>query len=231
MLRDIFTSRNLITGAVFFLLIVGGTQLYSWHVRRTSTAELAWTQQALRALENRNLQRTAPVVKPRLPEKTVQSGAAAVEAPSLTTQRQTERDVAMSMMSEVPRAVSESPLSTQTEGDIADLEALIESILGEELQHFMLDLIAKYPIFSMSELELSVLTKTPGGQKEFWSQAQKFSDELLDYIAEQFSVLPPERLEEAIVYAEQRAMEQGEIPPHFLQQGFEKVRQKLNVQR
>ncbi len=41
MFRDILSSRSIIFGLVFFVLIVAGTQFYSWHVRRTSVLSMA----------------------------------------------------------------------------------------------------------------------------------------------------------------------------------------------
>ena len=35
MFRDILSSRCIIFGLVFFVLIVGGAQWYSWYVRRS----------------------------------------------------------------------------------------------------------------------------------------------------------------------------------------------------
>ncbi len=54
MFRDILTSRAIHAGAVFFLLVVGSSLLYHWHVRRTQQEELERTQQAM-ALENKTL--------------------------------------------------------------------------------------------------------------------------------------------------------------------------------
>ena len=35
MLRDVFSSRAILAGLVFFVVIVGCTQFYSWYVKRT----------------------------------------------------------------------------------------------------------------------------------------------------------------------------------------------------
>ncbi len=52
MFRDLLSSRALHVGFVLFVLIVGGTQLYSWHVRRGIKAdEAARTQQFLQQIE------------------------------------------------------------------------------------------------------------------------------------------------------------------------------------
>lgn len=39
MFRDILSSRGIIVGLVFFVMVVSGSLLYSWHVRRASEAE------------------------------------------------------------------------------------------------------------------------------------------------------------------------------------------------
>lgn len=60
MFRDIFSgSRAIFIGLVFFLLVVGGSLLYSWHVHRTTDAEVAETQRKVQPLENKNEPRTA----------------------------------------------------------------------------------------------------------------------------------------------------------------------------
>lgn len=59
MFRNILSSRGFIAGFVLFVVIVIGTQLYSWHVRRTTQSELARTEQRVRQLQNKNETRTA----------------------------------------------------------------------------------------------------------------------------------------------------------------------------
>ncbi len=59
MFRDLLSSRALHVGFVLFVLIVGGTQLYSWHVRRGIKADEARTQQFLQQREIKKETRTA----------------------------------------------------------------------------------------------------------------------------------------------------------------------------
>ncbi len=59
MFRDLLSSRAMHVGLVFFVLIVGGTQLYSWHVRRTSQEALERTKRIVQQLENKKETRTA----------------------------------------------------------------------------------------------------------------------------------------------------------------------------
>ena len=60
MFRDIFSgSRAIFVGLVFFVLVVGGSLLYRWHVHRTTDAEVAETQRKVQPLKNDEAARTA----------------------------------------------------------------------------------------------------------------------------------------------------------------------------
>lgn len=60
MFRDIFSgSQVILAGLVFFLFVVGGSLLYSWHVHRMTDAELAQSDALLQQYENKNETRTA----------------------------------------------------------------------------------------------------------------------------------------------------------------------------
>lgn len=60
MFRDILSSSRVIfIGLVFFVLVVGGSLLYSWHVHRTTDAEVAETQRKVQPLKNDKEARTA----------------------------------------------------------------------------------------------------------------------------------------------------------------------------
>lgn len=61
MLRDLLSSRAIQVGFVFFLLVVGGSLLYSWHVHRTTEAEFGKRQLAVESLKNTPETNTAPV--------------------------------------------------------------------------------------------------------------------------------------------------------------------------
>ncbi|MDD9975051.1 MAG: hypothetical protein OXU27_13645 [Candidatus Poribacteria bacterium] len=59
MFRDILSgSRAIFIGVVFFVLVVGGSLLYSWHVHRTTDAELAETRRKVQPLKNDKEART-----------------------------------------------------------------------------------------------------------------------------------------------------------------------------
>lgn len=61
MLYNILSIRVIQIGIAFFVLVVGGSLLYSWHIHHTTNAELAETQQLLKHRESQNAARTAPV--------------------------------------------------------------------------------------------------------------------------------------------------------------------------
>ena len=58
MLRSLLSNRGILVGLVFFGVIVGGSLIYSWHIHRTTDAELAHTQRTGPTLENKNEIRT-----------------------------------------------------------------------------------------------------------------------------------------------------------------------------
>jgi len=64
MLRDLLSSRAILAGIVFFVLMVGGTQLYRWHVLRTPAAALPQTRNTEPALETTDKTRTTPETQP-----------------------------------------------------------------------------------------------------------------------------------------------------------------------
>ena len=62
MLRDLLSSRMIQAGLVFFLLVVGGSLLYSWHVHRATETEFGKRPLAVESLKNKPKPSTAPVV-------------------------------------------------------------------------------------------------------------------------------------------------------------------------
>ena len=62
MLRDLLSVRVVLAVLVFFVLVVGGSLLYSWYVHRTTDAEFGERPQPVVSLENRSPStNTAPV--------------------------------------------------------------------------------------------------------------------------------------------------------------------------
>lgn len=54
MLRDLLSGRVVLTALVFFIVVVGGSLLYSWHIRRTTEAELAASDALIHYRESQN---------------------------------------------------------------------------------------------------------------------------------------------------------------------------------
>ena len=61
MFRDLLSSRWFQGGFAFFVLCVWGSLLYSWHVHRTTEAELGKKPLAVESLKNKQATSTAPV--------------------------------------------------------------------------------------------------------------------------------------------------------------------------
>ena len=61
MLRDLLSSRWFQGGFAFFVLCVGGSLFYSWHVQLTTKAEFGKRPLAVESLENEQETSTAPV--------------------------------------------------------------------------------------------------------------------------------------------------------------------------
>lgn len=64
MSRDLLPSRAIQGGLILIMFVVVGSLLYSWHVRRTSDAELARTKQTVQHLKNQALTRTETATAP-----------------------------------------------------------------------------------------------------------------------------------------------------------------------
>ena len=97
MLRDLLSSRLIQAGMVFFVLIVGGSLLYSWHLERTNAREMARHNRFLQRLETHN--EKGPVESVTGPNAT--DTAARVEAP-------TEQAVDIATETETPELPSGS---------------------------------------------------------------------------------------------------------------------------
>lgn len=54
MLQNMLSSRAVLASLVFCVLIVGSSLFYSWHIRRTTDAELAQSEALLQQRENKN---------------------------------------------------------------------------------------------------------------------------------------------------------------------------------
>ncbi len=96
MLRDLLSSRAIQAGLFFFVLVVGGVQLYSWHIRRTTAANLSPIKRTVQALENKN--KTPPAQAVSVP--------AADETPGFVDMPEENTDTPMS---DEPEAVSNEP--------------------------------------------------------------------------------------------------------------------------
>ncbi len=61
MLRHVFSSRTTLAALVFFMLVVGGSLLYSWHILRTTESDLEQGHQILQQPENSESKTDTPI--------------------------------------------------------------------------------------------------------------------------------------------------------------------------
>ena len=115
MLYNILSIRAIQIGVAFFLLIVGGSLLYSWHIHHTTNAELVETQQLLKHREDRNAARPAPIDF--------------ITPGSLIT---------MPAETEAPQTITEATAIKSPENAIdfgdADIEMILDEIVGAETE-------------------------------------------------------------------------------------------------
>lgn len=120
MLRDLLSSRWFQGGFAFFVLCVGGSLLYSWHVQRTTAAEMERHDQFTQGLEKPSEPRRAAVVNVENSNETT----AIVETP-------TEQDSNIAMDTE-PVLPSDSELLDAMDaflsGDVATEETPAEEV-------------------------------------------------------------------------------------------------------
>ena len=62
MLHDGFSNRWFQGSLVFFVLVIGGSLLYSWHALRTTESDIERHDRFLQAREKQNETRPAPAV-------------------------------------------------------------------------------------------------------------------------------------------------------------------------
>ena len=97
MFGDLLSSRMIQAGLVFFVLVVGGSLLYSWHVHHTTENDLGPTPQPVVSIENRSPStNTAPV------------------------------DFQTEGVANTPEENTDTPMSDETEADTIDETELID---------------------------------------------------------------------------------------------------------
>lgn len=129
-------------------------------------------------------------------------------------------------MSREPDPLTDEPSDEFTEA-IKNPEQIAEELL-EEWTDFFEDLRYKYPLLSMSTDEIMELSQLPGGTREIRAQALAMSNDAIDYLVNWLSRYTPEETEELLRQAEELGRQENYgIPPEYLQQAFERVRERL----
>lgn len=130
MLRDLLSSRMIQTGLVFFVIVVGGSLLYSWHVQRTTESDMARHDPLLLGHEKQNETRPAEAVNdPREKQTPVTQVPDTADAtPTMGDPPHTRAD-----MPQEP-SVSATGVSNIEAEIIAEEEKAEEALSAEELE-------------------------------------------------------------------------------------------------
>lgn len=239
MLRSILSgSRAIFTGVVFFVLVVAGTQLYSWHFHRQSEAELRWTQQQL---EN-NKVRTAAMEKPPPPGETTQSGHwhgnewhsephTLSQSPDVG-QVSVITDTHIQQQLQEDTGVDSDVLETEDDTDIpweetAEAERLTKKLLSD-WEDFAYSLQSKYPVL-FDQQAINRVAQTASGRRQIKSQVKAMIDEALDEFERLFSQLPSDFSHKVLDLVGPRFTEGNTgIPQQYLDEALDMMRSRIN---
>ncbi len=89
MFRDLFTTRAILAGSLFFVLVVFSSLLYSWHIRSQTAAELARTVQVIQQLEKKRVTHTSHDAEPSTDTNSAGGTPLALDADTLQTMSET----------------------------------------------------------------------------------------------------------------------------------------------
>ena len=120
MLRDLLSSRWFQGGFAFFVLVVGGSLLYSWHAQRTTEKEMAQHDRFLQGI-NENGARTAETVNDPTENET----------PGLVNTPDANTGAPMSDATEAD-TIDENEFADLADAFLPDVEATLEEITDAE---------------------------------------------------------------------------------------------------
>lgn len=196
MLRNIVSTRVLITGVLFFLLIVGGSQLYYWHLRHTLDEEVEQTQRSVQALTSPTAGATAQEITEISPPVSAYTENAPENHESGTPPPETS--AAAEIDTSLPRS-EDNLLLSETEEDplpIGSTDEFYLETLADWTEDLQSRMQAKYPEI----MEFPTLTAedfanrypTEEDRQRFRQRAREMVDDFLSETKELFSSLPPE---------------------------------------
>lgn len=200
MLGNVFSSRAILAGFIFFLVIVGCTQFYSWQVRRTSQEDLERTKRTVQQLEKQNKARTTEVAKPPPADETEQSGHWHGDEWHANEPHGRE-DFSSAPYKETPE---QEVLSS--EGPAADVSITRMKALKEKIDGINARIQTKYPEFAelaaLTPEEIAARYPTEADMLAFLKQVDDFLEEFLQDIRTVFADAPIELREAAydVVY-------------------------------
>ncbi|MCG9132760.1 hypothetical protein J5I95_13865 [Candidatus Poribacteria bacterium] len=181
-------SRSVISGALIFIIVcIGGTQWYSWHIRRKSAVELTETQQRVQGLEKSpSINR----IKERQPPQTATQNALGVP------------DTPVDVSSGQPHPVEIADTRKRSETD-AETEKVFGDYTKAELleirdwgRNFKAKLHQNYPdileIPSLTPKEFNARYPTEAARLELKARQQEMRDFYLDEFRAFMTVVPAE---------------------------------------
>ena len=130
MFGDLLSSRLIQAGIAFFVVVVGGSLLYSWHVHRATESDMARHDQLLRGRDKQNETRPAAAVNdPTENEAPLKQGPDTADAPATVGDpSQTRADMSQES------SVSATGVSDMEADIIAEEEKAEEALSAEERQ-------------------------------------------------------------------------------------------------
>ncbi len=235
MLRYVFSRRAFFVAIAFFLLVVGGSLLYSWDIRRSTESELGQTLKIKQHPENQNAADTAADIPPS-PGETADSGHWHGDVWHSTPHAIREDRANMEVIDtpetqESPFFNLESP-ETGVDRDIpweetADAQRLTQKLL-KEWEDFGYDLKGKYSVL-FDQQALEKLAQTREGRQQIKSQAGAIVTETLDEFERLFSQIPSDFSLVVLDLLEEHFTENNQgLPQKYIDQALDQMRSKIN---
>ena len=147
---------------------------------------------------------------------------------SFTDTSSDETDTPFSEIGSEPETLTDESDKDGFTETVTDTEAIAESLL-EEWSSFIEGLRYKYTLLSMSQDEIIELAQSPAGRRELRSQAQGIGEDTTNYLVRTLSQYTADEAEEILRQAEEQVQQENYgIPPEYIEQAFERVRERLN---
>lgn len=196
------SNRWLIGGFVFFLLIVGGSQFYDWHIRQTLEEEVEQTKQSVAALKNKKV----VITEQEMTEISTPVSASTETTPEIQDAGTPPHETSASAEIEsLPLGAEDDLLLSKTNGSTLPSDSAEETdqeLPADWLWDLHTRLNAAYPeIMELPTLSVDEYIKrypTQEDRDRLRELSQKMVDEFLDEVRLFFASIPEDVYERAI---------------------------------